>query len=78
MRFTIIGVRYTSFTAQSGQTISGQTIWFTEPISPSTGRGVKADKAFLPDSKIISPEMLPCDAEIYYNKYGKVDSIRIL
>lgn len=78
MRVIVIGVRDTSFTSKSGQVISGQTIWFTEPISSSIGRGVKADKAFLPLYKVISPELLPCEAEIYYNKFGKVDSIRLL
>lgn len=76
MTITIIGCRDTSFTAQSGEKISGQTIWFTSPLD--RGRGVQADRAFLSQRKAVTPVDLPCDAEIFYNKYGKVDSVKLL
>lgn len=78
MIITIIGCRDTSFTTQTGEVISGQTIWFTEPLPSGKGKGVKADKAFLSQNKVVYPAQLPCEADIFYNKYGKVDSIKLL
>lgn len=78
MRFSIIGVRNTSFKTDTGDFISGQTIWFTEPVPPQKGKGFKADRAFLPERKAISPDMLPCECEIYFNRFGKVESVTLL
>lgn len=76
MEVTIIGVRNVSFTTKEGVFIEGQTIWYTTPIDKN-GRGFQADKAFISLPKKINPSDLPCAADIYYNKFGKVDSVSL-
>ncbi len=76
MSITVIGVRDVEFTTKDGVQISGQNVWYTSDIE-SKGRGQMADKVFLSDFKRINPAVLPCSADIEFNRYGKVVSIRL-
>lgn len=76
MLVTVIGVRDVSFTTKDGVFIEGQSVWYTIPIE-SHGRGEQAEKGFLPLPKKLNPSDLPCLADLYFNRYGKIDSISI-
>lgn len=74
MKIILVGVKNTRFTAQTGEVISGQTIYFE--FEDLHTRGLQTDKAFLPDSRRLTPEpSVPCSGSIFYNKYGKVESV---
>lgn len=74
MNIQIVGLKNTEFTTKDGLLIQGQSVYFT--FKDNNTIGVQTDKCFLPSRKALYPEpILPAEAEIYYNKYGKVDSV---
>lgn len=75
MKIIIVGVKDSRFTnRESGEVISGQSIFFE--FEESHTLGLQTDKCFLSESKKIVPvPSLPASASLYYNKYGKVESI---
>lgn len=77
MNITIQGIKQTRFVnKETGETIEGQSVFFTYEDEKIIGLGT--DKCFLTRSKEIVPvPALPCEANLYYNKYGKVDEILI-
>lgn len=85
---TIIGVRPMSFTGKDGNTISGVNIFVTSPLPDfgnNPGRGLMAEKLFLSDNRVVSCvqdcgvksplDLVGKSIYIYYNRFGKVDSI---
>lgn len=75
MRVTIIGVRTVSFTSKEGLAIRGQNVFFTEPIPAGKGYGLSAEKVFIPERLSINTSIIPVEADILFNRYGKVDEI---
>lgn len=74
MNIQIVGLKKTEFTTKDGTLISGQSVYFT--FEDDRTKGLQTDKCFLPSRKALYPEPnLPADAEIYYNRYGKVDAV---
>lgn len=75
MKIIIVGVKDTKFSnRETREVIEGQSLYFE--FEDSHTRGMQTDKCFLPASRKLVPEpSVPCAANLYYNKYGKVDSI---
>lgn len=77
MVIEIVGIKDTRFTnKETGEHIEGQTVFFE--YDDDNVNGVATDKCFLSNKKKIVPvPHIPAMAELYYNKYGKVDEIII-
>lgn len=77
MRIEIVGIKDTKFkNRETGEVIEGQSVFFE--YEDEKVNGLATDKCFLSKAKAIVPvPHLPVDADLYYNKYGKVDEIRI-
>lgn len=75
MRITIVGIKDVNFTPKdSDRPVFGQNVYFE--YDDKFTRGFVTDRCFLPSGHgTLDPVDLPCEAEIYYNKFGKVDSI---
>lgn len=77
----VIGVVYTNFTARDGTTIEGQTLHTTEPISAERGIGESGDRFFLSKAKLSTLDFTPAPGqtvEVFYNRYGKVASLKLV
>lgn len=60
--------------------ISGFNIYISQDIPENSGEGFSAERYFLSDSKIKNnniniPELYNKNVKIFYNRYGKVDTI---
>lgn len=76
----IIGYRRNDFNTNEGQRITGYNVYIATEIDPRRGDGVSVERQYLSDAKV-EKEGLDLDAllgqevKIYYNRYGRVDSI---
>lgn len=74
----IIGIQPVNFQTKEGETVTGKTIFTSEPILPKNGIGEKGEKFFLSSAKLA---LLDFDLQvgdmitILYNKYGKVANV---
>lgn len=77
MVIEIVGIKETGFTNRdTGERVEGQTVYFE--YEDYNVNGVATDKCFLSIRKKIVPiPNLPAVADLFYNKYGKVDEIII-
>ena len=76
----IIGYKRTNFKSQDGVEITGFNVYVENEINPQYGNGVQVDRIYLSDKKleresISLDELLDKEVKIYYNRYGKPDSI---
>lgn len=75
---TLVGIRDTSFTAQSGEVISGKTLCFEFSIPDDKGKGYDVERVFVSAAKLktfTSGLSIGSSVQLVYNKYGKVDDI---
>lgn len=77
MKIEIVGIKDTKFKNQeTGEVVEGQSVYFE--YEDECCVGYMTDKVFLPTRKKLTPvPHIPCEADLYYNKYGKVDEIKI-
>lgn len=77
MVIEIVGIKDTKFTSkETGELVEGQTVYFEH--DDDNAWGVVTDRCFLSSRKKIVPvPSMPARANLYYNKYGKVDEIII-
>lgn len=78
----IVGLVSSKFTPRDSETpIEGVIIHITDPIDPSRGSGVSCDHFFLTSKKFESLGFKPAlgqDIEVLYNRYGKVQTLRLI
>ena len=79
----LIGYREANFRPDNGkgEEVKGYMIYLGNEIDPRRGGGMEAERQYLTQSKIdregISlPELCGKDVNVYYNRYGKIASIR--
>lgn len=78
---TVIGVQRADFTIKdSGERITGCNVYVSRPIDPSQGKGQAVDRIYVSDHKaeglgIKLDSLIGKTVEVYYNRYGKVQSI---
>lgn len=79
---TIIGVQHTAFDTKDGTHIEGSEVYITSPLDPKRGgQGQSSEKFFLSSAKLASLDFTPAPnqkVEIYYNRFGKVNTLRLL
>lgn len=78
MKITIVGIKNTKFTnKETGELVEGQTVFFEHEDEYVNGLAV--DKCFLSRNKMLVPiPHVPVGANLFYNKYGKVDEIIVI
>ena len=79
MMFEIVGIESINFTSrQTGDQITGTNLFVHYPQENNRPglQGVRTDKLFVKSA--IDCSMLSVgDQEVYYNRYGKVDSVHL-
>lgn len=80
MSIKMIGYEKSDFKADDGKEIKGYNIWLARTVEPARGKGSAVDRFYMTEEKIEAAGMdlaalLNKDAEVYYNRYGKVSSI---
>ena len=76
----IVGYYRADFEAEDGKQIKGSNVYIANEINPNQGAGVRVERSYLTEAKceregIDLAALLGRDVRVYYNKYGKVDSI---
>lgn len=76
----IIGYRRNDFKAPEGNQITGYNIYIATEIDPRRGAGVSVERQYLSDAKLAKEginlaDLLDREVKVYYNRYGRVDSI---
>lgn len=76
----IIGYKRTDFKAKDGTKITGYNVFVENEINPQQGKGVQVERIYLSDNKLTRESinldaMLNKEVKIYYNRFGKPDSI---
>ena len=80
----IIGIRKSDFPTKTGEMIKGYNVYVVDNIDPRHGQGQSAEHFYLSERKFsmmngIDPfALLGHEVKIYYNRYGKVDTIEVL
>ena len=75
----IVGIRKSDFTARTGY-----TVYVMDNIVPQHGQGQSAEHFYLSQRKLtemngIDPfSLLGHEVKLYYNRYGKVDTVEVL
>ena len=71
---TVIGVRKVNFTTQDGNIVKGRTVYIG--FEANDVDGMQTDKVFLSDTKFGTVDIaVGLDYNIFYNRYGKVESM---
>jgi len=74
MRHTVLGLKPVSFTAADGKVIEGTTLYVA--YDADGVEGMAADKIFVTTAKMPKSNIVVgADIDIYFNRFGKVDSI---
>lgn len=76
----IIGYKRADFKTKDGAKVTGFNVYVENEIDPQHGKGVQVDRIYLSDNKLAREsisleELLNKEVKIYYNRYGKPDSI---
>ena len=74
MKHTVLGIKPVSFTAADGKLIDGTTLYVAYDADGVDG--MAADKIFVTAAKMPDDDIVVgADIDIYFNRFGKVDSI---
>ena len=76
----LIGYRKSDFVTKDGVPVTGYNVYIATEINPRRGGGVSVERDYLSDTKLSREnlkldELLGHDIKVYYNRYGKIDSI---
>jgi len=76
----MIGYRRADFATKDGTEIKGYNVYIATEIDPRNGAGVMVERMYLSDAKIAREhidleKIIGREIRVYYNRYGKIDSI---
>ena len=76
----LIGFRKADFVSKEGVPVTGYNVYIATEIDPRRGGGVSVERDYLSDAKLSREgltlvALLGHDIKVYYNRYGKIDSI---
>lgn len=77
----IIGKRPSGFTTKDGTNIEGVTMYLAEVMHSPGAEGKSAERVFLSKQKLASLDFIPAvgmEVDVFYNRFGKVATIRLL
>ena len=78
---TVEGVVEVDFKNDKGETISGKTVYYTEPLDPERGEGRFAGKLFFSTSKLAALNYSPIVGQVVhflYDRGGKVKAVTVV
>lgn len=74
MKHTVLGKKSVSFTTNDGKVINGTTLYVA--FDADGVEGMAADKLFVTTEKMPKKNIVVgSDIDVYFNRFGKVDSI---
>ena len=76
----VLGYRRSDFAAKDGTAVTGYNVYVGTEIDVQRGEGMAVERIYLSDGKlgqngISINKLLGQDVKVYYNRYGKPDSI---
>ena len=76
----IIGFRKNDFKTSEGVEVTGYSVYIATEVDPRRGAGVSVERQYLSDAKLAKEgidlaALMEREVKIYYNRYGRVDSI---
>lgn len=76
----IIGYRKNDFRAKDGVDITGYSVYIATDIDPRRGAGLSVERQYMSEAKLAKEginlaELMDREVKVYYNRYGRVDSI---
>lgn len=76
----IIGYRRNDFNTRDGKSVTGYNVYIATDIDPRRGAGVSVERQYLSDAKLAKEKidlasLLDREIRVYYNRYGRLDSI---
>lgn len=79
----IMGYRKADFRTKDGVEVKGYNVYLSTAIDPRYGGGLMAERIYLSESKLAREgiDLATCvdrELRVYYNRYGKVDSIALM
>ena len=77
----IVGVVEVDFMSDKGETISGKTVYYTEPLGPDRGEGYFAGKIFFSAAKLAALDFTPAVGQVVnflYDRGGRVKAVTIV
>lgn len=77
----IEGVVEVDFKSDKGETISGKTVYYTEPLDPDRGEGRFAGKLFFSAAKLAALDFAPVVGQVVhflYDRAGKVKAVTVV
>ena len=77
----IVGYKRSAFTANDGTQVSGMRIFLIAELSGNNAKGYESLSLYLSDAKLANigyTVSLNDEVEIYYNRYGKPESITVV
>lgn len=78
---TVEGVVEVDFKNDTGETISGKTVYYTEPLDPERGEGRFAGKIFFSAAKLAAFDYSPAVGQVvqfFYDRGGKVKAVTVV
>ena len=77
----IEGVVEVDFKNEKGETISGKTLYYTEPLDPDRGEGRFAGKIFFSAAKLAALDFAPVVGQVVnflYDRGGRVKAVNVV
>lgn len=77
----IVGTRNVSFKGKDGSPVEGTKLYLTGPMEPDRGVGLETEEIFLSTAKKANLSFaleVGIEVEVVYNKYGKVETLKLL
>ena len=77
----IVGVVEVDFKSDKGETISGKTVYYSEPLGPDRGEGYFAGKIFFSAAKLAALDFTPAVGQVVnflYDRGGRVKAVTIV
>ena len=78
---TVEGVVEVDFKNDKGETISGKTLYYTEPLDPDRGEGRFAGKIFFSAAKLAALDFSPAVGQVVnflYDRGGNVKAVTVV
>lgn len=73
MKVRVVGIRHVNYISRkTGNSVEGDELHFTFPDRNTNGLCV--DKVYISRNSVVPiPPYVPCEGELFFNRYGKVD-----
>ncbi len=77
----IIGIKNVSFAGRNGDTVTGKSVFYSDPIAANAGEGVAADRVFVSSQKLSNLGFTPAlgqEVEVHFTRLGHFSTMRLV